>query len=247
MVKVVRIFFLMMVWLSALACSKGFDSPGEVESPSQVLGGDPNPPPITEPPILPPPTEPFVFEPLAWEAVKPASKPWSQFVFTLLGTEAKDLLLAQDWNRFCARFPDLNSHQKINVAGQLIAGIVKFESGFNPLNRFQESTMGTDPITGQPVWSEGLMQLSYQDIQGYPFCQFDWNQDEELNPTDPQKTILDPFKNLYCGMRILAQQVKRKGRIVIDSGAYWAVIKENGRFEKINEIAAIVSRLKVCR
>ncbi len=249
MANITARLFIAVALFSSLACSKGFQSSDGTDL-SSVRQGTPEDPPTNQPPTtvptIPVPA-PFVFEALAWEAPKPNSKPWSTYVFSLLETEAKDILSAEDMTIFCAKYPSLSDKQKINVAGQLIAGIVRYESNFNPLTRYQETTMGTDPITGEPVWSEGLMQLSYQDIQGYPFCQFDWNQDSQLSPTDPQKTILDPFKNLYCGMRILASQVKRKGRIVIDSGAYWAVIKENGRYEKIDEIAAIVSSLNICQ
>ncbi|MGZ5279800.1 MAG: transglycosylase SLT domain-containing protein [Pseudobdellovibrionaceae bacterium] len=239
----------------AISCSKGFQSASSLDldhQASQEGPTDPADPPIPPPtiPIQPPPPEeetPFQFEALMWETVKPGTKPWSTFTFDLLQTVATDIVKAQDMSRFCKKYSFLNDNQKINVAGQLIAAIVKYESGFNPLSRFHESNMGTDPITGKPVYSEGLMQLSYQDIQGYPFCKFDWAKDKNLKVDDPKKTILDPYINLACGVQILSRQVKRKGFIVVSSGAYWAVIKENGRFEKIDEIAAIVNSLKMCQ
>lgn len=239
--------FLIGLSFCLLSCAKGFETASE-ELSSSSSQGDLNSPPPTIPvnPPINPPIEPS-FEPLAWEKARPEGKAWSAFVFDLLKKNAHDILTAQDMNRFCKKYSFLSDAQKINVAGQLVAGIVKFESGFNPLSRMQETTMGTDPITGLPVWSEGLMQLSYQDVMGWPFCDFKWDQDKKLNPKDPKKTILDPYKNLHCGMRILAQQVKRKGFIVLSSGVYWAVIKENGRYEKIDEIAEIVGSLKICQ
>ncbi len=258
MAQMNRFAFFMTLALITVSCSRGFQSsstPPDLSSSSDQGSETPTTPPADPPasdpttPVEPPtPSQPFVFEALLWEKAKPANKAWSTYVFDLLQTSAaKDILSAQDMSRFCKKYSFLTDKQKVNVAGQLIAAMSKFESGFNPLSRYQESTMGTDPITGQPVWSEGLLQLSYQDITGYPFCKFDWSLDKNLSPTDPKKTILDPYKNLDCGIRILAQQVKRKGFIVVGSGAYWAVIKDNGRYEKIDEIAALVNALNVCQ
>jgi hypothetical protein len=188
------------------------------------------------------------FETLAWEAAsRPQAKQWSAYIFNLINGEAKDLLAAQDFAQFCPRYATLTRNQKINAAGQLIAAMAKFESGFNPLSRYHESTMGTDPVTGLAVYSEGLLQLSYQDTQWASFCAFDWSVDKYLSATDPKKTILDPYKNLYCGVRILANQVKNKGVIILGTGAYWSVIKSNSQYQKLSEIKAIVGALTFCQ
>lgn len=194
-----------------------------------------------------PPNPSANFESLVWEsASRTQAKSWSQYVFNLVAGEAKALLTAKDFVQFCPNYASLTQNQKVNAAGQLIAAMTKFESGFNPLSRYHESTMGTDPITGLGVYSEGLLQLSYQDTQWAPFCAFNWSVDQYLSATDPKKTILDPYKNLYCGIRILANQVQKKGTIILSSGAYWAVIKSNSQYQKLNEIKAIVSSLSFC-
>ncbi len=229
---------------NASPSSSSATAPRDPQSPTNPDPEDPS----TEEPTKEPPVAEYAFEPLVWEtASRPVAKEWSQYVFSLLKGVAKPLLSASDFSLFCPTYQSLNENEKINVAGQLIAGIVKYESGFNPLNRFQESTMGTDPITGQPVWSEGLMQLSYQDTQWASYCKFDWSKDRLLSATDPDKTILDPETNLNCGVQILARQIQSKGKIVLASGAYWAVIKSNNANEKIDEIASIVSSLSVCQ
>ena len=49
-----------------------------------------------------------------------------------------------------------------------------------------ETTMGADSVTGKQVASEGLLQLSYQDIPNYgallkyPACKIDWQKDKAL-------------------------------------------------------------------
>lgn len=147
---------------------------------------------------------------------------------------------------FCPKYQSLDNNQRANVWAALFSGVAKYESAYSPTSRYQETTMGTDPITQQPVWSEGLLQLSYQDIQGFPFCDFDWSKDKSLNPTDPNKTILDPYKNLYCGVGIMAKQITRKGLITVSSGAYWSTLKSGGRYQQIAGISAIVKKIPFC-
>ncbi len=250
------------------ACSKvgqfrtqSNSEPSPIDQNSQHLnpGVPPAAPPGSIPggPAVPPPTVPGApgvppvdeYKPVAllWEKVNSQSIKWSLFVQSMFKGIVKDTVnAADDMVRFCPKFKSLNENQKVNVWGMLISAIVKYESNFDPTTRMKETTMGTDPVTGLDVYSEGLMQLSYQDITGWSFCGFNWSRDKFLSPKDPNKTILNPYTNLDCGIRILAEQVARHHKIVIDRGAYWAVIKENGRYQKIREIASLVKTLKFC-
>jgi hypothetical protein len=198
-----------------------------------------------------PPSDKFVFEPLAWDlASNPAGKDWSDFLFMEIDLNGSALLTSNvsDAELFCPRYSQLSRNEKINFWGMLISGMTKYESNFIPTMRYVETTMGKDPITGSQVASEGLLQLSYQDVQAYPYCnEFNWEKDKSLGLTDPRKTIFDPYKNLRCGMKILNQQISKKKEITVSSGAYWAVILEGGRYQQINNIAAITKRLSFCR
>lgn len=172
---------------------------------------------------------------------------WTETVVQSVSDQFESLDRAEDMARFCPRYDSLTRPEKIAAWSQLIVAISYFESGWNPTTRFHESTMGTDPVTRQPVYSEGLLQLSYQDIQWATYCEFDWNRDKNLDPRDPTKTILDPHKNLRCGIRILADQIARRKAIVLSRGVYWAVIREGGRYQKINQIAQMVQQHESCR
>lgn len=232
---------------TALACSKGFQN-STTEDSAVLASQDPN---LSETPRTPttpsePTRPPYLFKPLLWESVRQGSELWSEAVFHLIQTEARSLLQAEDFPFFCPTFAGLSENEKVNAAGFLISAMVKYESRFNPLSRYQETTLGTDPVTGLPVWSEGLLQLSYQDTLAYPFCEFDWSQDKNLSATDPRKSILDPIQNLQCGVRILSEQVRKKGRLILSSGAYWAVIKKGSPYEKLDEIAGLVQTLDFC-
>jgi hypothetical protein len=173
---------------------------------------------------------------------------WTQFTErTIVGSALHILDGAEDAVSFCPRYQQLNDEQRLRFWSTLVSGIVKFESNFEPTRRYRETTMGTDPVTNLPVYSEGLLQLSYQDQQWMRACRFDWNKDSRLSPTDPRKTILDPYINLECGLHILGRQIANRKRIVLSRGAYWAVIKSGSRYNKISQIQAITQRLSFCK
>lgn len=195
----------------------------------------------------PAPTPPanFQYQALAWESSShPERKGWSTYAIQIADEELDNLDQVQDAGTFCPKYDSLSRQQKTNFWAQLVAGMSYYESGWNPLSRYKETTMGTDPITGQPVYSEGLLQLSYQDIRGYSFCEFEWSKDKYLSATDPKKTILDPYKNLHCGIKILASQLARKKNIVLSSGLYWAVLRKGN--STVPKIATITKKLTFC-
>ena len=188
------------------------------------------------------------YEALAWEKNNPSRKQWSAYVHALVQKETFSLLDgADDIETFCPRYDQASKEQKINFWGQLIAAVAKFESNWSPVSRYHESTMGMDPVTKAPVYSEGLLQLSYQDTQWEKRCEFNWAIDKNLAPTDPAKSILNSYKNLRCGLLILERQLKSRHRITVNTGVYWAVLKLNGKYQKIDQIAAITKTLSFCQ
>ncbi len=233
----------------------------------------PEPAPVTNEPVaeviepsLPaaeaskPPVTPSIIatkqEPLAWEsslATRSKHSQWSKMIYQIIQTKAPEMLgqnVADDVEIFCPKYRTLNDSQRLNFWGQMIVGIAKFESSWNPLSSSIESRMtGTDSVTGKHIASEGLLQISYQDERNYPFkCGFNWSKDKKLSQKDPQKTILDPYLNLNCGIQIFSYQLKRFNRIVVKESRqlYWAVLY-NGRVNKIKEIAQITKSLSFCK
>ncbi|MBX3040493.1 MAG: hypothetical protein KF789_07305 [Bdellovibrionaceae bacterium] len=217
----------------------------ECSEPSQPSPGEP---PVTNPPQTEP-EKPYSFHPLLWESVRSEGKAWSAYLHELIEKDLGNDLLAgsEDIETFCPRYHTLNNKQRVNFWGLLISAMTKYESAHNPLSRMQETTMGTDPVTKKPVYSEGLLQLSYQDIQWAPYCEFDWEKDKNLSPTDPKKTILDPYKNLNCGTRIFARQIRNKRNIAVKSGAYWSVLIPGGKYTKVTQISDLTKKLPGCQ
>jgi hypothetical protein len=182
---------------------------------------------------------------LSWEYKVVEAKDWSTFVFEKVESLFDKFSQCEDISWFRPDYSSLTKKQQINVWGELISAICKFESGWKPWSYMVETTMSTDPITGKQVKSEGLMQLSYQDEKNYSklTCRFDWEADKNKADNDKTRTILDPIINLEFGIQILARQIERTHKIALESGVYWAVLKLNGRYSKLPEIIKMVKFL----
>ncbi len=221
---------------------------------TQIPTPDKVPIPKTEQPNSPKPEPSEQYGSLSWEKNRPERKAWSSQVYLLLSEELlADFDVAKDAKRICPKYDSLSRLQKIFVWGELVSAVSYFESGWNSSSRMVETTMGIDPVTGKQVASEGLLQLSYQDVLNYgtllkyPACKIDWSKDKGLSVNDAKKSIFDPTINLECGLRILANQIQKKGSVILASGVYWAVLKEGGKYSKIDSIIGMVRKLGICQ
>ena len=185
-----------------------------------------------------------------WEASRGAEgKAWTAGTKQMIQQYGSHMLLGtDDIKTFCPNFLSLSVPQKVHFWAFLISAITRFECDYDPAVRYVEPGMGTDPITGMPIASEGLLQLSYQDVISFPFCnEFDWNVDKHLDPLDKKKTIFDPYKNLRCGIRILDLQVQRYNKIGTETGGYWSVIIPTNKHTKIPQILGFIkTSVKFC-
>lgn len=197
---------------------------------------------------------------LSWNA-SPGREEWTTFVHGIMLHELLPAFdQASDIALFCPKYAQLNDGKRAFVAAEIVSAIAKFESNWRPTTRMKEPSSGfpkPDPVTGQPVYSEGLLQLSYQDSKNYSrrgsYCDgIDWSKDKNLGASDPKKTILQPLINLNCGVHILGYLVKRDGVIAKGAGssskggaAYWSVLRE-GASHHLNEIRLMVRRIPGC-
>jgi hypothetical protein len=233
--------FAVTILVAALltGCSGGSSGSGSLSR--GFAGGDPGLGNVTPPPAA------YQMVPLTWESSVAGSQQWSNYLFNLILTQSPALMNgATDVTLFCSNYAALSNDQRANFWAYLLSEVALYESADNPINRYVETTMGTDPVTGKQVVSEGLLQLSYQDQLNYPFCVFDWAADSKLSPTDPNKTILEPYINLHCGALILNQQVQKHGAIAISSGAYWSTLKLGSQYNKLAQIESATQKLPFC-
>lgn len=188
------------------------------------------------------------FEPLAWEKKSAKNKEWSKMVYSIIHHEEPQILgekVADDIEDFCPKYNTLNNNQRLNFWGQLFAAIALPESSWNPIDRFTEKKFKyKDSVTGLPVVSEGLLQLSYQDEKSHKLdCGFDWNKDRNL--TLEKRSILDPYQNLRCGIKIMAKLLKKYHAIQLSEGKYWSVLVKGDDDNKT--IRSLTQSLKFCK
>lgn len=184
---------------------------------------------------------------LSWEKNNPDRKAWSNYTYKLIDSLYTDSFeLCEDIKKFRSDYDTLSKNQKINVWAELISAISFYESGWKLNSLMEEKSLGIDKVTGQVVKSEGLLQLSYQDKINYPNlpCKFNWEIDKNLENKDLSKTIFNYKYNLELGVNILAQQIRNKKTIILKNKVYWAVLKEGGKYSKIDEISKKVESLK---
>jgi hypothetical protein len=188
-----------------------------------------------------------LMKPLAWEQPnKPGRQKWSEHTFQNIYRNFDKLDKAIDMQYFCPEYNRIDRDKRINAWGQLIAAIAWYESGWNPRARAVQPSFGLDRITGETVVAEGLFQLGYMDSLWRDYCDFDWYGDRVLNDDDLNRTMINPRSQIRCTVGILADQVARHGRIVIPHGAYWSVLMEGHRNQRIDGIRRMVSRMPGC-
>lgn len=118
-----------------------------------------------------------------------------------------------------------------------------------------------DPVTGQQVRSEGLLQLSYQDMDSYgapDACSFDWAADRTKALTeyaasmplgDGTRSIHDAYKNLECALFIVNVHLTDRYPSVKFEDAlqrYWVVMNpRNSAYRLVR--SNLRMRLPACR
>jgi hypothetical protein len=146
-----------------------------------------------------------------WDGRTPQAADWSRFVMDALEQHGAELLacVPSDIRDFCPAFPD-DKARRARFWLFLLSSIAEFESSFKPNETFTESD-------GEV--SAGLLQLSFANAGPYS-CDFRTEQD-----------VLDPAKNLSCGVRIMQKLVVQDK--VIAGGAnkgasrYWSTLRPN--------------------
>jgi hypothetical protein len=100
--------------------------------------------------------------PLSWEKNHPERAAWTAHTLSTLKPRLPDLSAAIDITRFAPKYSPLDDDQKLGVWGELISAVIYFESSWKPCSRYKEPMADKDSVTGEPVYSEGLLSLSYQ-------------------------------------------------------------------------------------
>lgn len=190
-----------------------------------------------------------------WDNKGDAKPEWAGYLVSAMVDTPALLSDKSDMTSFCSKWPSLNVEQRKAVVVQLIAAMTSHESSYHLTSYAVEPASAfptPDEVTGKPVASEGLLQLSYQDQKSYKgkikdgYCVFNWPADKALDVKDPKKSIFQAKANLQCGLLILNRQVERSGLIANDK-SYWSVLRPNGKYSQTIKIKASVQGFELCK
>jgi hypothetical protein len=154
-------------------------------------------------------------------------KNWDIFIERSLPPAMLTRRVPRDVRRYCPAFYSMSETDKRAWWAYLFQAMAAAEAGLNATTnvRHTEPEVAVpDHVTGRIVHQEGLLQLSYEDSKRYG-CAFDWQADKRLPPHDPNKTILNPERNLACGIRILAHQIIDQHKAIFSPTSYWSTLQ----------------------
>ncbi len=152
---------------------------------------------------------------------------WDGMVERALPADMLNAQAGRAVRRYCPRFTEETGAQKREFWAYLFQALAGAEAGLNPtadVHHLEAAVDTIDPVTHRPARQEGLLQLKYQDAERYG-CDFDWQVDRTLPVRDPERTILQPAKNLGCGVKIMENQIVTQGKPLVSRTSYWATLQ----------------------
>lgn len=160
---------------------------------------------------------------------------WSEPLKAAIKEKLDVLSDASDILKLRADYDGLNADQKVAVWHEFFKVLAYHESGYNP--RSQSVDVGVK--NNRDTHSIGILQLSVVDQQNYGL-RFGYTFED----------LLDPVTNLKFGVVILANQIKKRGKIFIpnnekgDPKAYFATLRPGNQYSKVEQILKVVNALK---
>ncbi len=151
---------------------------------------------------------------------------WDDLIERSLPPALLSSRVPRDVRLFCPRFYQLSKVDKRTFWAYFFQALAGAEAGLNPsanVLHTEPEVAVVDGVSHQMVRSEGLLQLTYEDRRRYG-CDFDWKADKGLSKKDPAKTILQPEKNLLCGIKILYKQIIVHHKPLLSPTGYWSTL-----------------------
>jgi hypothetical protein len=188
--------------------------------------------PVPPGPVAPHDIKPAPPTPIAVKKVELGSgntwdPKWDVVIEENLPPELMTPGMAKSVHPFCPRFGGLSQADKRAFWAYLFQALAGAEAGLRPTAdvKHLDSTVAVrDKVSGRTARQQGLLQLTYEDNQRYG-CDFDWEKDKQLPAGDPGKTILQPDKNLMCGIRIMKNQLVDLNRPLVARNSYWGTLR----------------------
>lgn len=208
---------LILTLLALTAC--GRSTPQPATTPPQQPATKPTPPtPIAE-------KKAELGDSKTWD---PA---WTAYIEKSLPADLLSTQAAHAVRPYCPRFAELSDTDKRAFWAYTFQAIAAAEAGLNPtadVHHTAAPVNKVDPETHRLSRQEGLLQVKYDDAKRYN-CPFDYAADRRLPEHDPNRTILQPERNLSCGFLIMQNQLITQNKPLVTRTSYWATLQPGTR------------------
>lgn len=197
---------------------------------SRQHNDDPASHPAPAPALKPAPPTPLA-EQKEELGTNPWDPSWDLLIEKALPPDMLSLHAARAVHGFCPNFARESEADKRAFWAYFFQALAGAEAGLTKtvvVHHTQAAVNVVDKVTHAPVKQQGLLQLAYQDAGLYD-CDFDWQRDRSLPEKDPRRTILQPGRNLGCGIRILHNQIITRDKPLVYRGSYWSTLQPGTR------------------
>lgn len=195
-------------------------------------------PPVPVPPgpvpaqeIKPAPPTPIAVKKVELGSPNTWDPQWDVLIEEKLPPELLQPQMAEAVRPFCPRFGQLSDADKRAFWAYLFQALAGAEAGLRPtadVKHLDPTVAVPDKVSHRITRQQGLLQLTYEDDKRYG-CDFDWEKDKHLPVGDPGKTILQPDRNLSCGLKIMKNQLIDLNRPLISKKSYWGTLRPGTR------------------
>jgi hypothetical protein len=185
------------------------------------------PPAEAKPALKPAPSTPLAEKKADLGDDKTWRPEWDTVIEKALSNDLLSSRVTRDVKAFCPRFPAMSDADKRAYWAYFFQALSGAEAGLKATSSVQHTEPEVavkDGVSHRMVRSEGLLQLTYEDANRYG-CNFDWDNDKQLNEHDPAKTILQPENNLLCGVKILESQIIERKKPLLSKTSYWSTLR----------------------
>lgn len=156
---------------------------------------------------------------------------WDAYLEQNLPADLLSPQAARAVRSYCPGFAQESEADKRAFWAYTFQALAAAEAGLTPtadVHHTEAAVAGKDAVTHRSSRQEGLLQLKYEDAQHYG-CDFDYAADMRLPETSSERTILQPQRNLACGIRIMENQIVTQGKPLVVRSSYWSTLQPGTR------------------
>ena len=212
--KAVVCCFVSLLWLAGLSGCKQKAAPAAVAAPAPV-------------PVKAAPQTPLAEKKEDLGSTVAWTPEWDAYVEKNLPADLLSEQAARAVRSYCPAFAAEDEADKRAFWAYTFQALAAAEAGLQPMADVHHTAAAVavkDKVTHRASRQEGLLQLKYEDTQRYG-CDFDFQADARLPEKSPERSILQPSRNLSCGLKIMENQIVTQAKPLVVRSSYWSTLQ----------------------